>query len=1060
MSINIQTSNGLQKIISDNLTKSKVINALGYTPANANTLEVYVSQINSELAKKSEFSGSYYDLINAPDIIEDNSGSVHYADENGNVIATIDEQGVSSIEFYADGTPIKNTLNNHINDNKKHVSQSEKEYWNSKSDFDGDYNNLTNAPQITEDESGNIVYVDEQNNIIAKIDTNGFETTTVIADKFIADGQDIVEKINIHENNKNIHVSNSEKEYWNSKSEFDGNYENLTNAPDIQENENGEVIFADDKNNIIARLNNEGFQTTKISTNAILLDGNNLSTKLEQINTEISNTNTNLNSHISNTTPHIQPGERDKWNNKLDESQVSQMITAVIDSAPETLNTLNELAAALGDDPNFATTVATEIGKKTDKTDFSAHASDTNLHVVAGEKEFWNDKRYSSLTEAPHILEDESKEVIFADDQSNVIAKINEDGFTTTAVAANKVTVNGVDATTKFNELDAHVIDTIHHVTQEDKTAWNAKTTATQAGEIAAEAATKVKNELLDNVASDANTLNKLNTKISNVNTSLTTHTEQTDIHVNKSTIEGYATNATNAAVAIVCGNVSEDLNTLEKINAKIDSTTSTLNNAINNKANTTDLTAHTSKTDIHVSTVEKEAWNSKPTQEEASTIATNVTNTAINALINNAPSGSQTLKGLDDKINSAKNELSQNLSNHINDTVKHVTQAEKDNWDSKSTFSGDYDDLTNAPTIKDNDDGKVNFVDSNNYVIARIDKDGFQTTKVTTEAITLKDNDLKTTLDTMDTKISNHTDDKDIHVKPGERESWNSRTTVSQVSQMLAELVDSAPAELNTLNELAKALGDDPNFATTILGEVGKVNEALDTHEKTTNIHVTKTEIEGLAASATSTAISTVVGNIDENLNTLEKLNTDVTNRINEKLDSNLGTELKNKILVVNEQGDIETTDRLETLENKHEILKTDVDALITQVSTNKNNIEANKTSIGENAANIATNLQSITKLNSDVEDLNNEKVNKEDLAQWAKYEGTPQITIGVGGSYFKAATNQAIIYDGKATTTWQDGKMTSNDIVASTKLSTKEVAIDGGLSLKHVDGDGWYLM
>ena len=36
----------------------------------------------------------------------------------------------------------------------------------------------------------------------------------------------------------------------------------------------------------------------------------------------------------------------------------------LVDSAPSTLNTLNELAAALGDDPNFATTTATNIGLK------------------------------------------------------------------------------------------------------------------------------------------------------------------------------------------------------------------------------------------------------------------------------------------------------------------------------------------------------------------------------------------------------------------------------------------------------------------------------------------------------------------------------------------------------------------------------------------------------------------------------------------------------------------------------------------------------------------------
>lgn len=39
-------------------------------------------------------------------------------------------------------------------------------------------------------------------------------------------------------------------------------------------------------------------------------------------------------------------------------------VAALVDSAPATLDTLNELAAALGDDPNFATTVATSLGNR------------------------------------------------------------------------------------------------------------------------------------------------------------------------------------------------------------------------------------------------------------------------------------------------------------------------------------------------------------------------------------------------------------------------------------------------------------------------------------------------------------------------------------------------------------------------------------------------------------------------------------------------------------------------------------------------------------------------
>ena len=49
--------------------------------------------------------------------------------------------------------------------------------------------------------------------------------------------------------------------------------------------------------------------------------------------------------------------------------EITTQVTAkLVDGAPETLDTLNELAAALGDDPNFATTVTNQIAQKADKT--------------------------------------------------------------------------------------------------------------------------------------------------------------------------------------------------------------------------------------------------------------------------------------------------------------------------------------------------------------------------------------------------------------------------------------------------------------------------------------------------------------------------------------------------------------------------------------------------------------------------------------------------------------------------------------------------------------------
>lgn len=50
------------------------------------------------------------------------------------------------------------------------------------------------------------------------------------------------------------------------------------------------------------------------------------------------------------------------------ETYVNTAVSNLVDSSPTTLDTLNELAAALGDDPNFATTVSNSIGGKVSKS--------------------------------------------------------------------------------------------------------------------------------------------------------------------------------------------------------------------------------------------------------------------------------------------------------------------------------------------------------------------------------------------------------------------------------------------------------------------------------------------------------------------------------------------------------------------------------------------------------------------------------------------------------------------------------------------------------------------
>lgn len=63
------------------------------------------------------------------------------------------------------------------------------------------------------------------------------------------------------------------------------------------------------------------------------------------------------------------------------ETYVNTAVSNLVDSAPTTLDTLNELAAALGDDPNFATTVTTALGNKQDKV---SGVSDTEIGYLDG----------------------------------------------------------------------------------------------------------------------------------------------------------------------------------------------------------------------------------------------------------------------------------------------------------------------------------------------------------------------------------------------------------------------------------------------------------------------------------------------------------------------------------------------------------------------------------------------------------------------------------------------------------------------------------------------------
>jgi hypothetical protein len=60
----------------------------------------------------------------------------------------------------------------------------------------------------------------------------------------------------------------------------------------------------------------------------------------------------------------VTPATDKVYSSDKTEAVVAAAVAALVDAAPGTLDTLNELAAALGDDPSFVTTINTALGNR------------------------------------------------------------------------------------------------------------------------------------------------------------------------------------------------------------------------------------------------------------------------------------------------------------------------------------------------------------------------------------------------------------------------------------------------------------------------------------------------------------------------------------------------------------------------------------------------------------------------------------------------------------------------------------------------------------------------
>lgn len=126
------------------------------------------------------------------------------------------------------------------------------------------------------------------------------------------------------------------------------------------------------------------------------------------------------------------------------ETYVDNKVAGIVNSAPATLDTLNELAAALGDDPNFATTVATQIGTKVDKVD--GKGLSTNDYTTTEKT------KLSGIAEGAEVNQNAFSNIVVgsttvaADSKTDTLTLVAGDNVTLTPDATNdKITIASKD---------------------------------------------------------------------------------------------------------------------------------------------------------------------------------------------------------------------------------------------------------------------------------------------------------------------------------------------------------------------------------------------------------------------------------------------------------------------------------------------------------------------------------------------------------------------------------------------------------------------------------------
>ena len=525
------------------------------------------------------------------------------------------------------------------------------------------------------------------------------------------------------------------------------------------------------------------------------------------------------------------------------EADLQAAIEKIIGEAPEVLDTLKEIADALGNDPNFATTITKKLAAITEQLNQEI----TNRTEADAQVQANVDKEVSDRKEADTALEAKLKEYV-----DNEVDKItgNTDGI---QASLNKEIQDRKDA-------DAALQAAITKEETDRKAADAALDTRVTAN------ATKIQ-ELALSIQDAVNTVkNELQAKIDAL---------QTEVNANKANIQRN-TDRLNDQITkeaedyaelkgMVNAEAEARANADTNLKSQVDKVNIDLNTEVSKReAGDTVLQQNIDK-EISDRTSADTLLDNKftgliNTESTARANEDEKINARIDQEIKDRKAGDDALSTRIDSLNSGVTgslaELSEKVTNNtsaIQTEVERAKAAEQALKDSLTTAMENYKDDLVAISKDINDEAQSRLQEDtklqNNIdteTLNRTQADTLLENKITQEVLDrvqavenlndrkvdkvdgkeLSSNDFT---DLLKAKLDNIQEFANYITKVSQLENDSNYQNAEQVEAAIQKVIGSAPGVLDTLEEIAKALGDDPNFATTITNKLTELKGIID---------------------------------------------------------------------------------------------------------------------------------------------------------------------------------------------------------------------------------------